>query len=215
MSDLQDKITGSAPKPGRADSAGEPRGAIMLQVEYTLTVEDVASFLRYHAKHPPRTGGRARLPEWPFLLLLGAALALLLWRQLQRPGPPLLSVVDWALLVFVPGYFLLYFFGKPLRRYLRLRALRRNPRYPQRRTLAISAEALTAGNPWSATTVYWYAIPRIAADAGHAFFYISPTNAIILPGRAFADAEQFAEFMDTARRYHAEARRFVRTEGHA
>jgi hypothetical protein len=215
MSDIQDKITGSAPKSVRADSAGEPRGELTQQVEYTLTVEDIASFMRYHAKHPPRVGGRARLLEWPFHLLMGLALAVLLLRQLQRPGPFLLSLVDGALAGFIVGYFVLYFFGKPLRRYLRLRALRRNPRYPQRRTLAISAEALTASNPWSATTVYWHALPRIEADAEHAFFYLAPSKAIILPRRAFADARQFDEFVDAARRYHAEARRFVRTEGPA
>jgi hypothetical protein len=212
MSDFQDKVTDTAPKPGRIDFADELRGQTTMAVEYTLTVEDVAAFVRYHAKQP-RIGSRARLPEWPWLLLMGVALAILLWRQLLRPGPFLLSLVDGALVVFFLGCFLLYFFDKPLRRYLRLRAVRRNPRYPERRTLAISAEALMASNPSSATTIFWHAIPRIAADAEHAYFYLAPTKAIILPGRAFADARQFAEFVDTARRYHAEVRRFVRTEG--
>src|SRR5439155_3260155 len=118
MSDSQDKITDSAPKPGRADPAGAPRSETTQRVEYTLTVEDVAAFMRYHAKQPPRVGGRAWLLEWPFLLLMGIALAVLLLRQLQRPGPFLLSLVDGALVGFIVGYFLLYFFGKPLRRYL-------------------------------------------------------------------------------------------------
>jgi hypothetical protein len=215
MSDIHDKVTDSALKPGRTDSADEPRGQPARAVEYTLTVEDVAAFLRHHTKHPPRGTGRVGLPEWPSLLLMGVALVVLLLRQLLRPGPFLLSVVDWALVVFVLGYFVLYFFGKPLRRYLRLRALRHNPRYPERRTLAITAEALMASNPSSATTVLWHALPRIEADAEHAFFYLAPSKAIILPRRAFADDRQFAEFVDTARRYHAEVRRFVRTEGQA
>src|SRR5205823_2117847 len=88
--DFQDKITDSAPKPGQADPAGAPRSETTQRVEYTLTVEDVAAFMRYHAKQPPRVGGRAWLLEWPFLLLMGIALAVLLLRQLQRPGRSML-----------------------------------------------------------------------------------------------------------------------------
>src|SRR5262245_34825423 len=134
MSDFQDKITGSPPRPGRADAAGEPRDEATQRVEYTLTVEDVAAFMRYHAKQP-----RVGLPGWPVPLLLGVALALLLLRRmLLRPGPAALSLVEGVLIGFVPGYLLLYFFGKPLRRYLLLRALRHNPRFPESRTLAIT-----------------------------------------------------------------------------
>lgn len=51
----------------------------------------------------------------------------------------------------------------------------------------------------------WSAITTIYASDSHAFFYLNPTDAIILPRAAFSREEDFREFIETARRYHRDA----------
>jgi len=238
MSSLQDKITLSVPAPRQDRPEGGPRPDPVLRVEFTLTLENMAAFLRYHRREghrpegkPPGAAGawveadREKEGEggkppgaagaWLWLLLLVILVAVLLgtggWPKWSELLPDLAYLVGPSAVVI--GIFVLALFGGKLRDRLVVRKLSRTPLFFEKRTLQISPAGLAAADPSGALTLRWHAVPRIREDEGQAYFYTSPTDAFILPRRAFADERQFGEFVDAARRYHAEARRLVRTEG--
>lgn len=214
MSDFEDRIKGSGPKPARIDSVAEPHGPDRMSVEYTLTLEDVRVFLRYHRRHAPRPKGQPQ-HGWLWLVLLGLLSAIMLAVEFTGKEPPSLSFSTWWPVLLFVVYAFFYFFGNKLLEGLKLRGLQRNPRFFEKKTLAITPEALAASDSSAAETILWHAIERVIEQRDHAFFYISATHAHILPKRAFAEERQFEEFVKTARRYHAEARRFVKPEGQA
>jgi hypothetical protein len=67
---------------------------------------------------------------------------------------------------------------------------------------SISPEGFTNRAEFSTTHERWPAILKIGANDTHAFFYSTETNAHIIPGRAFRDADAFAAFVERARQYH-------------
>jgi hypothetical protein len=214
MSDSQDKITGSIPAQRQDLTFDSPRHDPVLKVEYTLTLEDAIAFLQYHSRHARQGKGQPRHLGWLWLVLLGLVSFLIVTVTLAGEAPAL-TLRAWGPVLLFVVYAFFYRFGNKLLERQRVRGLRRNPRFFDKRTLALSPEALTASDQSAANTVRWHAVERIIEQPDHAFFYISQVEAFILPKRAFADERQFEEFVDTARRYHAEARRFVRTEGQA
>src|SRR5207248_336216 len=85
----------------------------------------------------------------------------------------------------------------------------------EKMTLRLSSGGITLHDLNGVTTTFWHALEQVGETDDHAFFYITKTLAHILPKRAFRDKEEFRQFVATARHYHDEARRFVRTEGQA
>jgi hypothetical protein len=81
--------------------------------------------------------------------------------------------------------------------------------------MVLSAEHLTSTGLSSSVSIAWHAVREIVEHGEYIFFFTAETEALILPKRAFADHRLAQAFLDTARRYHAEGRRFVRTEGPA
>ena len=213
MSHSPEEITGAAPRPGTPEPPAEPRPAGALKVEYRLTLEDAAAFLHHHAKSPPR--GRGGIPHWFWLLVLCLFLFVWLVVKLVVPLPFTMSLGDWVLVALVPLYLLFHFGGKWMAVWLMLRKARRNPRLFDLRALEITPEGLTMSDSSGSSTIRWHALPWVVDNNAYAFFYLTDKKGVVLPRRAFADGRQFEEFVDTARRYHAEARRFVRTEGQA
>jgi hypothetical protein len=184
-----------------------------MKVEYTPTLEDAAAFFWHHTKNPPK--GKSIFPSWLWIVLVGVLLALSLALKAVTPGRFSISVVEWVLI----GLFLLcvffQFFGNWLQLWLLLRSVRRNRLFFEPRTLEITPEGLTARTESRAMTILWHVVPRIAEGEGYVFIYLTDKEAFVVPERAFPDTPQFEEFIDTAREYHAEARRYARTEGPA
>jgi hypothetical protein len=213
MSQSPEDITGSAPRPSQPEPAAEPRPQATRKVEYRLTLKDAAAFLHHHAKSPPR--GPRGIPHWFWLIVLGLFLTVWLAVKLALQRPLRMSVPDWILVAAVPWFLVFHFGGRQMAVWLMLRKARRNPRLFGLRSLEITPEGLTMSDSSGSNHTRWYVLPWVVATADYAFFYLTDTKGVVLPRRAFADARQFAEFVDTARRYHAEARRFVRAEGQA
>jgi hypothetical protein len=211
MSQSPEEITGSAPRPRQPEPSAEPRPQAARKVEYRLTLEDAAAFLHHHAKSPPR--GRGGIPHWFWLIVLCLFLFVWLVVKLVVPLPFSMSVGDWVLVALAPLYLLFHFGGKWMAVQLMLRKARRNPRLFDLRALEIMPEGLTMSDSSGSNSIHWHALPWIVVSDAYAFFYLTDTKGVVLPRRAFASEEQFEEFVATARRYHAEARRFVRTEG--
>jgi hypothetical protein len=222
MSDFKDKITSSTPKPRLAEVSSDPHGPGTLRVEYTLTLEDALTFSRYHWKHWGKRPGQPAHVSWWVPIILGlwgfAGLAKYLGDPASFPN----SLVDLICLLLslffasVPCFWVFtLLFGGMIRDYRLRRQFRSNPRYSDRRVIAISEEGVTEGDQTATMTIRWHAVVRIIEDGHLAYIYINASEAFVLPKRAFADGRQFEEFVDAARRYHAEARRFVRLEGQA
>ena len=218
MSQSPEEITGSAPRPRQPPPPAEAaRPPAALKVEYTLTAEEYAAFFRYHLDHPPRPQDDLRRRAWLYMSFFGLLTFLFVVAYFA-------AVVELSLAEYVPGLvflplFLLsvfyFFFGKGLRRWSLLRNVHHNRPFFDPRTLEISEEALTITLPSGTFSFRWHTLERVVEQPGLAYFYISKVEAFILPKRVFAHERDFAEFVDTARRHRAEARRFVRTEGPA
>jgi hypothetical protein len=219
MSPSPEEITGAAPRPHPptppAKAAARPPAP--WKVEHTLTLEDCAAYFRYHLDHPPRPQDDLPRRAWLYMSFFGLLTFLFAVAYFA-------AVIELSLAECVPGLvflllFLLstfyFFFGKRLRRWSLLRSIRHNRQFFDPRTLEISEEAITTTLPSGTFGYRWHTIERIIEQPDHAFFYISRGEAIILPKRVFAHERDFEEFVDTARRHRAEARRFVRTEGPA
>ena len=241
MSDFQDKITGATPQPGQSDAVdtacwrelqdkitgtpprrGDARGPGTLQVEYRLTLEDVLTFSRYHWKHWGKRPGQPGHIGWLGPIMLGligfGGLAKFLGDSASFPTTlvDFLSLLPFLVFAFIPCLWVFSLLFGGMIRDLRLRRqFYANPRYSDRRVLAISEEGVTGGDQTATMTICWHAVVRIIEDGPRAYFYINAGEAFVLPKRSFADELQFEQFVDTARRYHEEARRFVRTEGQA
>jgi len=210
------RISASGPSPDRTREPGDapaPPAGPALRVEYTLTPDDAAAFLRCHAKAPPK--GKPRIPSWFWLIVLGLFVTVWLVVKLMVPIPFTMNPVEWALVGIVGLYLFLQFFGTRILVALSLRKVRRNRRLFDPKSLQVAADGLSMYDPSGTATTRWHAVRWIVKHPEYVFFYLTDTQAVIVPRRAFADGRAFDEFVDAARRYYQEARRFVRPEGQA
>jgi hypothetical protein len=75
--------------------------------------------------------------------------------------------------------------------------------------MAIGPEWFSYANRFVETAWRWTEFERIALTQDHAFFFISPREAYILPRRAFVNEDAYREFVHAARRYHEAAKVFT------
>ncbi len=186
-----------------------------MTVEYTLAPEDYIAFYRYQVKHAPRAMGPSRYLGW---LLLGCCVLIVAgWAGRKvTEGASLIPTASDLLLVGVLALIaLVYFSSNRLAERSIARAVRHDPALQDKRSVSLSPEALSAGTAGNTRTFPWSAVARIVEEGDEAFLFVSEKEALIVPKRAFADAGQFKAFVDTARRYHEEARRSVKTEDQA
>jgi hypothetical protein len=220
MTDPHISASGTSPQSGGPPAMpAPPPGPGVLQIEFAPTLADAAAFFRYDLKLSPRARRRAGVPPWVWLILLGIALTVVVLTRLMVPYLHSFDLFDGVFLVCM-GVLLFWFlfsylFGHRLTVRRSLKAAREKPRFFEKKTMTISPEGLGLNSPSGASITRWHAVVWVIEYGEHAFIYLTEREALVVPKRAFADARQFDEFVDTARRYHAEARRFVRTEGHA
>jgi hypothetical protein len=186
-----------------------------MQVEYAPTLDDARAFFRYDLKLSPRARRQANIPSWVWLLLVGMALTVGVLTRLMVPHMHSFDLFDGLMVVALVWLLIHVVFSHRLAVRRSLKAVREKPRFFEKKTMTISPEGLSLSGPSGASITRWHAVVWVVEHGEHAFFYLTEREALILPKRAFADARQFEEFVDTARHYHAEARRFVRTEGQA
>jgi hypothetical protein len=178
-----------------------------MEIEYDLTEEDLVAFLRYMRAHPSTPGGGVQKRSNPwllilFLLLLGGAAVI---AYVNTPG--ILGGPGGYFLSFALGCVVTLFFirSKASPRAFVRQALKDEPLAFQDLRFTLSPQGVTQSSFFGAHTRYWRGVRRIAATADHVFFYISKTVAFCVPNRAFASERDFQVFVETARRYHAEA----------
>jgi hypothetical protein len=173
-----------------------------MEVEFDLTAEDFIAFNLYHQERLP--WGR-RHPQWPWWVILGVFGVVLGFttvvagtdneRGLLATVGVLGGTAVWA------GYSL-FMWRERIANQVR-RELRRSESGLQEGwfRLKIKPEGITVTDEDGRTTLRWQRVERIAVTDDYAFFYVGEKTASILPRRAFATAEEFKNFVETARQY--------------
>ncbi|HXX95274.1 MAG TPA: YcxB family protein [Planctomycetota bacterium] len=178
-----------------------------MQIEFDFTKEDRVAFNVYHLEHSPTH----RRNRWTSLLW-ASAVWVVLWGVLvatnESPGRAARAL--WPLLMFVPVYAFIY---PPLRRRHARRIIDRildegqNRAVLGRKRVTMTSVDLTAGDDMKSTTARWDAVERIEVTEAYAYIYISGSEAVILPRRAFPTDDEFQDWIEIARKYQAAASR--------
>jgi hypothetical protein len=213
MTDPRISASGPSPQPGGPPDAAPPPGPGVLQVEFAPTLDDALAFFQYDLKLSPRARRQAGIPAWVMLVFVVMALTVGLLTRLMVPHMRSFDLFDGLMLAVVVWLLFRVFFSHRLAVARSLRAVRRNPRFFLPSTVTVSPEGLSVSDSSGASITRWHAVVWVVAHGEHAFLYKTERLATIVPQWAFADRRQFEEFVDAARHYHAEARRFVRSEG--
>ena len=176
-----------------------------MEVEFNLTPEDVIAFLRYHADNPPsgrRLSWRSNLLAALLCCLLGlVGMFLILPAQVPVLSPDLLPFVLAPALLLGVYLFRHRFIAAATRRLLR----GGDAKLLGEQRLGITPEGVTHSTQFSAATVLWIGIEKIAVTKDHAFFYITTRSAYVVPRWAFANEWEFDELVETAKRYREKA----------
>jgi hypothetical protein len=217
MNDSSEHIT-EVPYPQPKPSGnGEPAKELPLRVEYALKLEDYAALLHYVTKLSPHAWRQRRLVY--ALVPVGCFLIVLVGWGGQLAGDEEArwkAFVDLAVIFVI---FLIFFpIGLLVKKYDTYRALQRmrhDPRLFGPTVMALAPEGVITSDSTGSGTRYWHAILEIVEHGEYLFFFAVEAETFILPLRAFAEEQSARAFIETARRYHAEARRFVKPEGPA
>jgi hypothetical protein len=186
---------------------GSTEGGREMEVEYQLLPEDELAFRRYHMAHPaasPNPSQRTLI----CLALSALCLGMFLVNLLGKPKDYILVAVGGIGSVLFLVYALLFYFRRmPVAGSLRawLGVGGSTTQLPRQR-LIITPEGVTASSELSSSTTRWPGVRAVAVTQDHAFIYISPTSAFVVPKRAFREVPQFEEFVAMAQRYQAEAK---------
>ncbi len=177
-----------------------------MHIDYQLTEDDVVAYANYlwqHQTNPQRTYRRG-LYVGLLVVILGT---LFLARDRAGGLNPLMAIVP--VLVVCCVVFLLLFvssskrFAKAVRNSFRRGDLGKRALEPQR--LEITPEGYTQRGELGATITLWKAVEKVAVTKDHLFIFLTKTTALIVPAHAFPDEWEFAEFAETAQRYHEAA----------
>jgi hypothetical protein len=157
------------------------------------------AFNDYHAAKRGRAGRSSLWWAFPVLLLLAGLLYLLASDSGARE----------AMILFVAAVLLsgVYVLARLLHRSAIRRNARRDPTFPRKRRIVLTPEAVEGSTEVSTARTLWEGVLKVAATETHLFIYLAPTQAIVIPGRAFPSDEDFDDFIDAARDYHRAARR--------
>jgi hypothetical protein len=180
----------------------------MNEVEATLTIEDLVAFYRHHATQAKPI----RVPASGCIWLLLALLAFVLltvytkaWHDAQFLFLGMIAlfiIVPFVLLVLLATLFPTAFTARSLRR----RAARGDLDKALRPQLfQIGPKCLVVSAADAQSMLLWQAIHRIDTTADHAFIYIDPNIAHVLPKRCFPSDEAFDKFVEQMRQYHRAA----------
>jgi hypothetical protein len=177
-----------------------------MEVEFVLRPDDVMAFHEYVWDHPPKGGRGYRGLSWVWLVLLGLLSLLSVPSLIQ--GDWSLYVI-WGPLMFVTFLLLKLFWRPLLRRQVRKTLEQKadqNAKQLGWKRLTLSPESLIAVSEHRTVTICWAGIEKIVIAGERALIFDSPTSAHVVPRRAFADEDEFRDFVAIARRYRDAAK---------
>jgi hypothetical protein len=191
-----------------ADTEGEPPQ----EIAYGLDVHDAVAFWQYHLDHPPVAPALRPALRWTWLglLLLFGLIALaanvkrLVDERLPGGGSAVGTIAGAGTFL---GLLALALLGFAYRRRIRgliwrwrLRGQVHQLSRPTR--LSVTPQELSRSFEGATTTTPWTQVSKVAATESHAFVYLTPEEAVIIPRRAFDDARAFERFVERIRNYH-------------
>jgi hypothetical protein len=176
-----------------------------MEIEYDLTAQDMAAFLRYHQKNGPKV----KPPRLFRVILAVLVFALVMiarfpsWFALE----PWESWLSGCFTGVIIGFFALIMLGLWLSRHNNANLLRLFEREEYRwllawRRLKIGSNGFEISNEYQRLYYHWSVVWLIDSTSEHAFFCTSVNQAHIIPCRAFRHREDFEKFIDLACRYH-------------
>ncbi len=177
-----------------------------MEVRFDILPQDLAAFARYRAKHPDRSwASQVRSTVLAGLILIHFGLVI----QVLNLAFPHEEGWRWSALI-VLGQIVCWGAGILVIRRGRLRAgARLKKGHDINIRLAISPDWFSYTNQFVELKQRWTNFDKIGVTKDHAFFFVSATNGYVLPCRAFASAEDYDDFVDTARRYFHGAKAFA------
>ncbi|HKB36894.1 MAG TPA: YcxB family protein [Gemmataceae bacterium] len=175
-----------------------------MEVEYSLGIDDVLVFHRYHWTHGPKNHRLKR--GWGTLLVFVLMVLGLIWLDVTQHGE--LSAIG-IILVYSLGIFLLLYVFAPRFAEQNVRRIYKGSEGKgefRHRRVTLSSWGLRSISEVGDYFTKWSGIETVVVTDEHLFLYLSPRDALIVPKWAFDDERRFAEFVDQARQYHEESR---------
>jgi hypothetical protein len=182
-----------------------------MEVEFTLTADDLAAFALYDYTEGPKGWRR-------FLTLFWGVVAFFTLSVIAQVVKLFLGIDAWADLMLVGAIvgalvMLRWVWWKwqpfALRRSARklLAALDPKSRSYYEQRLKLTPEGVVQMTPLATSLIDWAAVERIVVTDLYAFIYIAPHQAYIIPERAFRNEGDFHAFADQARAFQEAAAR--------
>jgi hypothetical protein len=180
-----------------------------MEVEYRQTPEDLQAFEAFHRRHGPKMrGARKGLGcSWIIYIALGVWAALFVTDPKEGP----LAGLSHSLFVFGIGAIAGGLGMLGLLAWIKVLAVAATKKMPDDermawifapRRLVLTPEGIETTQEYRHGFVAWRLICFVGASDDHLFLYDAPTQAYVVPRRAFPDRQQFAAFVALARQYH-------------
>ena len=161
--------------------------SLHLEVTFTFSREDYLHFIEFRAQRDRPKYLRRAFRE---VCILGG-LYVVLFLLIRMPD--VLAIGLAAFLAICCTVFL---------DWKRTRRMRRVPEHILgERLMRIGPDGLFGRFPRREVLSYWSGIQEIAEDEGYLFFFTGPSNAYVIPKRAFETAADLAQFRDAANSY--------------
>lgn len=180
-----------------------------MEIEYELTVADMAAFLRFQLRRRPK--GKP-LPLTYVVRMLLAPIPILMaglsgWFYWQPKGAWLSGccagvVISLLSIIVIYGWFQAKTFIPNIIRFYWDRDESRW--YFARRRLTIAPSGLEITNEFQQVRYSWPVVWLIGSTDKHVFLYVTSSTAIIVPRRVFRDFQHFEKFVALARQYQEE-----------
>jgi len=160
-----------------------------MEFTFTQTQEDLIAFNEHHLANSPFVR-RRKLTNLLTVGLLPLAIGAVLFAFSLDPGP-----FDWW--TFPIASILLFLLYPALYRRSSRRALDKmlSEGVPTtgERHVRVNPVEISVSSELRSSTVRWKGVQKITREAGHAFVYVGPVEAFIVPRRAFASDAAFEE----------------------
>jgi hypothetical protein len=170
-----------------------------VEVEFELTPDDFAAFQRYHKERGPKLGRGYAI----YFVLLVAVVGMYV---VINYFPNLSPYLAGGVVGIAVGFFAAVASAIQLRSTAAKRVRKELAGGKGWRRLLLTPDGVTQYAPQAAGTTYWHAVLSVGATRGHAFLYIKPHEAYVVPARAFHDDREFEDFVELARRYREDAK---------
>src|SRR5258708_3287009 len=170
-------------------------GVDCMEIEYDLTVDDYVRFNQFHCDHSP-TIRRIRLAS----MLLGPAAIWSVGFVVYSSRNDLSALVIFGVCGLLYLVAFPYFWRWTLRKRTR-KLLAEGPvgEPNDHCSLRIDQDGLHATSRKGTASLNWSAVERIADSETDLYIYVGPTNAFVIPRRAFANPDDCALFASRAR----------------